>query len=77
MLTDIPTVAFIQGELKNLEHADVRRLATLSGVPFSTIWKIREGTTKNPGIQTVAQFASHICLARLTRHQGSVLVDAA
>lgn len=37
-------------------HADVQTLSKATGVPFTTLWKIRDGTTQNPGIETVRQF---------------------
>lgn len=64
MSTDIPSVAAIRLELQRLGHAATQRLARLSGVPFSTIWKIRDGTTKNPGIETVSQFVRHLDAAK-------------
>lgn len=60
MSTDIPSVANIRSALLSLGHAQTQRLAKLSGVPFTTIWKIRDGTTKNPGIETVGQFVPFI-----------------
>lgn len=32
-------------------------LAKAANVPFTTLWKIRMGETKNPGIDTVKKFA--------------------
>ena len=60
MSTPIPSVADIQAQLAPLSHAALQRLAKASGVPFTTIWKIRDGTTKNPGLDTVGQFLPHI-----------------
>ena len=71
MSTDIPSVATIRLALRGLNHAATQRLSQLSGVPFTTIWKIRDGTTKNPGIETVGQFVRHIASVR------SELVDQA
>lgn len=34
----------------------MQELAKESGVPFTTLWKIRDGTTGNPGIETVRKF---------------------
>lgn len=39
-----------------LSHSEVRALSSRAGVPFTTIWKIRDGTTTNPGIETVRLF---------------------
>ena len=65
----VPSVESIRLELLSLGHAEVQQLATLSRVPFSTIWKIRDGTTKNPGIATVGQFISHVEVIASTRKQ--------
>jgi predicted transcriptional regulator len=37
-----------------LKHLD--KLAELSGVPATTIYKIKRGETLNPGIETVRRF---------------------
>ncbi|WP_137860780.1 hypothetical protein [Variovorax sp. 3P27G3] len=60
MSSDIPSVANIRLALQGLSHAATQRLSKLSGVPFTTIWKIRDGTTKNPGIETVGQFVPYL-----------------
>lgn len=65
MNTDIPTVDEIRDALKPFTHAPMQRLAKLSGVPFTTLWKIKDGTTKNPGVATVRQFLPHVSAAKL------------
>lgn len=39
-----------------MTHAEVQSLSRASGVPFTTLWKIRTGETSNPGFETVRQF---------------------
>lgn len=39
-----------------MNHADLQALADASLVPFPTLMKIRQGTTENPGIETVRRF---------------------
>jgi hypothetical protein len=63
MITALPSVAEVRAKLEVLSHASMQRLAKLSGVPFTTIWKIRDGTTRNPGIETVGQFLPHLAAA--------------
>jgi len=46
--------------LEQLTHAQMQRLAIASGVPFTTLWKVRSGTTTNPGIETVGKFLPYI-----------------
>ncbi len=45
--------------LKQLE-----KLAELSGVPFTTIYKVKRGETTNPGIETVRQFMPYVGTAK-------------
>lgn len=52
----IPPVVEVRAELSGLGHARMQELAKLSGVPFTTLWKIKDGTTENPGIETVRKF---------------------
>ena len=52
----IPTAATIRVQLALIGHAQTQELSRISGVPFTTLWKIRNGITKNPRIETVAQF---------------------
>ena len=64
MDTPIPSAADIRAALKPLTLKQLERLATLSGVPITTIYKIRRGETSNPGVETVRQFAPHISAAQ-------------
>lgn len=68
MNASVPTAAAVRQELLVLSHAQLQRLARLSSVPFTTLWKIRDGTTKNPGIETVRLFMAHM---------GEVVIQAA
>jgi len=43
-----------------MSYAEVKRLALTTSVPFTTLWKIRDGTTTNPGIETVRLFIGHL-----------------
>jgi predicted transcriptional regulator len=60
MSTQIPSVIEVRAELESLPHSLVQELARISGVPFTTIWKVRDGTTENPGMETVRKFWEHI-----------------
>lgn len=53
MNTEIPPMAAVRARLLLLRDAEVDDLATASGVPASTIRKIRQGVTPNPGFETV------------------------
>ena len=52
----IPPLALIHSRLAAMNQVQLRRLAKDSGIPFGTLMKIRYGTTKNPGIETVRAF---------------------
>ena len=60
MKTNIPPIDQIKAALSPLTGAQLERLAELSGVPVTTISKIRRGETVNPGITTVRLFIVHI-----------------
>lgn len=60
MKSNFPPISDVRAELEALGHAETQELSKISGVPFTTLWKIRDGTTKNPGIETVRQFVRHI-----------------
>ena len=51
-----PPITEVRSFLEALGHAQVQELSGTSGVPFTTLWKIRDGTTTNPGIETVRKF---------------------
>lgn len=60
MNSSIPAAADVQAALKRLDHAQMHELSKLSGVPFTTLWKVRAGDTANPGIETVRKFMPHV-----------------
>ena len=60
MKSTIPEISAIKDDLQGFGHADMQELSRKSGVPFTTLWKIRDGTTANPGIETVRSFYPHM-----------------
>lgn len=52
----IPSISDVRQRLARESTADLKRLAQASGVPFTTLWKLRSGETSNPGIETVRKF---------------------
>lgn len=60
METQIPSAAEVRERLSGLGHAQVQELAAASEVPFTTLWKIKTGETKDPRIDTVRQFLPHL-----------------
>jgi predicted transcriptional regulator len=59
MESTIPSQAEVQSDLLTLGHAQMQELARVSGVPFTTLWKVRSGETTNPGLETVRKFMAH------------------
>lgn len=73
MDTIIPSTDQIRAQLSALSLAQVERLAEASGVPQSTLIKIRYGQTANPGIETVRLFLPH--LSELIGQPGAPAVE--
>lgn len=59
----IPSAETVRAELAPLSLKQLEKLAELSGVPFTTIYKIKRGETQNPGIETLRQFLPHVAVA--------------
>lgn len=64
MASSIPSVDEVRRCLKALGHSQLQALARLSGVPFTTLWKVRNGETENPGLETVRKFMPFLSAAR-------------
>jgi predicted transcriptional regulator len=60
METTIPSAESVRSMLDGLTLKQLEGVAARSGVPFSTIYKIKRGETKNPGIETLRQFMPFI-----------------
>lgn len=60
MKATIPSPTEVQEALGKLGHAQLQGLHKTTGVPFMTLWNIRSGKTKNPGLSTVRSFWPHI-----------------
>lgn len=56
MNTEIPSMTDVRSRMLLLRDAEIDRVATDSGVPASTLRKIRQGVTPNPGFDTVRKF---------------------
>lgn len=50
----------VREALGKLNMAQLGELSEKSGVPMPTLYKIRQGETENPGIETVRKFMPHI-----------------
>ena len=51
-----PTKIYLDG----CKHKELMALAEISGVPYTTIIKIKTGETKNPGVLTTQKLFEHI-----------------
>ena len=60
MNTTIPSALEVRAKLEPMGNDQLQKLAQLSGVPFTTLWKLRSGETANPRIDTVRQFLPHV-----------------
>lgn len=60
MQAKIPSADEVRAALGSLSMAQVHELSRLSGVPWTTLRKIRDGETPNPRLETVRQFAPHV-----------------
>ncbi len=56
----IPSAKEVRNLLKRLKTVQVRELAIKSGVPFTTLLKVRDGETQDPRIETVRQLWAHL-----------------
>jgi len=61
--TEIPSAEEVKTALQDLTYAQMRQLSRLSGVAFTTLWKVRAGETLNPGLETVRALLPHIAQA--------------
>jgi predicted transcriptional regulator len=60
MPTDIPTCAELRAKLLTLTWSQVQELSRTTGAPFTTVWKIRDGETVDPRLETVRLIWPHV-----------------
>ena len=66
MSKPFPSPDEVRQALEPLSVAGLQELASASRIPFHTLLKIRDGTTKNPRLGTVRQFWPHVPKLRAT-----------
>lgn len=76
MDTPIPSAAQVREALSPLTLKQIDLLARLSGVPSTTIYKIKRGETDNPGIETVGKFMPHVAAALLEQARPTTQTEA-
>lgn len=64
MKPNIPAAAEVRARLEALSHAQMQVLARESGVPFTTLWKVRSGDTTDPRIDTVRKLYTALPLLK-------------
>lgn len=60
MELSIPSAEQVRAALAPLNLKQLDRLEKLSGVPATTIYKIKRGETPNPGVETLRKFLPFI-----------------
>lgn len=65
--TNVPSADEVRERLASLSNAQLERLASMSGVPFHTLLKVRSGETGNPRLNTVHAFLPHVDKAAADR----------
>lgn len=63
MTLKTPTSEQVRALLAPFNLKQLEALAALSGVPFTTLYKIKRADTENPGIDTVHKFLPHVAAA--------------
>lgn len=60
MQIEIPSAEEVRAALAGLSFGQMQELSRLSGVAFTTLWKVRNGETVNPRLESVRAFIGHI-----------------
>lgn len=58
MMNEQPLYDFVMDRLRTREVTQ-RRIAKESGVPFSTVCKVAQGTVKEPSVHTIQRLADY------------------
>jgi predicted transcriptional regulator len=72
----VPSAEQVRALLAPLTLKQLDRLAELSAVPATTIYKIKRGETKNPGVETLRAFMPHIREAGTQAPEGAPVAPA-
>jgi hypothetical protein len=67
MQHDIPSTEDLRQKLLKLSWSEVRAICKRTGVPVTTVWKVRTGETVTPGIETVRAIWPHLSATDATR----------
>ena len=67
MSYQIPSQQDVRNLLRGFKPAELQAIGDQSGVPLPTIMKIRQGITRNPGLETVRSILGTPFLTRAMR----------
>lgn len=56
----LPSAEQVRAALAPFNLKQLEALAEVSGIPFTTLYKIAKGKTDNPGIETLRKFVPYI-----------------
>lgn len=66
MPNEIPSPTQVKELLLDFRQIELKDISNQSGVPFPTLVKIRQGTTRDPGIDTVRKlYAAPLVVKRI------------
>lgn len=71
MTYNIPSVEDVKQLLKGIKQPELFVLEEQSGVPVSTLLKIRHGVTHNPGIDTVRRIYAADAVKKIVRRESA------
>ena len=60
MSATIPSTEDLRRRLAGFDTRRLRVLAEMSGVPFTSLYNVKQGYSNNPGIEMVRRFFPHI-----------------
>lgn len=76
MTYSIPSTEDVRLALRDITQADLRNVSESSGVPISTLIKIRHGVTLNPGIETVRRIYASPVMRKARKARAAVAREA-
>jgi hypothetical protein len=58
MNLSIPSMTQVRAALKARPYSELKAAADAAGLPYTTAWRIANGDTPNPGVETVRRLLS-------------------
>ncbi len=60
MNLSIPSMSRVRAVLRSRSTPDLKAAAEAAGYSWTTVWRITNGETPNPGLDTVRKLLSHL-----------------